>query len=153
MKTYYIEIERQGNVLWVVRVEANSYQEAELKALKAIHMNDDIYAADEDSVKSMLENGEIDYIIDEDGCEIDIDELEDEEELTEEKFIVYMQDESGFENDYEYNNQDEAIAEAIRIWNNGDGGFQKVSVHQVRKEQSVEDICKENQIWYADHHM
>lgn len=77
MRTYYIEIERQGNIVWVVKVEANTYEEAELKALKAIHISDDIYEAEKDSVISMLENGYIDYIIDEDGCEIDIDELED----------------------------------------------------------------------------
>lgn len=153
MRTYYITIERQGNVMWIVKVEAESYAEAERKALIALHIDDDIYDADEDSVKEMLENGDIDYIIDEDGCEIDLDDLEDEESNTEEKFILYMQDESGFENDYEYDNQDEAIAEAVRIWDNGEGGYSKVSVHQVRKEQSVEDICKENQIWYADHHM
>lgn len=74
MKTYYISIERQGNVMWVVKVKASSYEEAEAKALKAVHLNDDITDIDEETVKDMLQNGDIDFVIDEEGDEIDIEE-------------------------------------------------------------------------------
>ena len=152
MRTYYIEIERQGWTLCVIKVEANTYEEAELKALKAWHANDDISEISEEAAHDRLESGDIDYMIDEDGCEIDLDDIEEENQV-EEKFILYMEDESGFEYDYEYDNSDEAIAEAVKVWDNGDGGYSKVSVHQVRVDQTVEDISKENQIWYADHNM
>lgn len=76
MKTYYISIERQGSIMWVVKVNANSREEAEAKALKAVHLNDDITDIDEETVKDMLQNGDIDFVIDEEGDEIDIEEEE-----------------------------------------------------------------------------
>lgn len=73
-KIYYIEIERQGGwTLAVVKVDAASREEAEAKALKAIHLTDDIYDISKESVRTMLKDGSIDYIIDEDGTETDID--------------------------------------------------------------------------------
>lgn len=72
--TYYISIERQGSIMWIVKVNASSREEAEAKALKAVHLNDDITEEDEDTVKDMLQNGDIDFVIDEEGDEIDIDE-------------------------------------------------------------------------------
>ena len=73
-KTYYIEIERQGWTLAVVKVKAETYEEAELKALKALHANDDLSEIDEDSVKERVKSGDIDYVIDENGNEIDVEE-------------------------------------------------------------------------------
>lgn len=78
MKKYYISIERQGSIMWVVKVNASSYEEAETKALKAVHLNDDITDIDEETVKDMLQNGDIDFIIDEEGDEIGIDEEEND---------------------------------------------------------------------------
>lgn len=72
--THYISIERQGSVMWVVKVNASNREEAEAKALKAVHLNDDITEEDEETVKDMLQNGDIDFVIDEEGDEIDIDE-------------------------------------------------------------------------------
>ena len=152
MKTYYIEIERQGYTLAVIKVNADTYEEAELKAFKALHANDYVNEISEDEALERLDLGDIDYMIDENGDEVDIDELE-EENNTEEKFIVYMVDESGVEASYEYENQEEAIGDAIKFWDEGDGGYSKVSVHEVTKEQTVKDISKQNQIWYADHNM
>ena len=72
-KIYYIEIERQGGlVLAVVKVDAASCEEAKAKALRAIHETDDIYDVSREAVQDMLDEGSIDYIIDEDGCETDI---------------------------------------------------------------------------------
>ena len=146
MRTYYIEIERQGWTLAIVKVEAETYEEAEYKALKALHMNDDISEASEESVKARLDSGDIDYVIDENGNEIDTEDKE-----TDDKYMLYMQDESGFETTYSIDNEEEAIAEAIRIWENGEGGYSRVAVHQLRKEQDVDDISKDNRIWYAEH--
>ena len=73
-KIYYIEIERQGGlVLAVVKVDAASREEAKAKALRAIHQTDDIYDVSREAAQDMLDEGYIDYIIDEDGCETDID--------------------------------------------------------------------------------
>ena len=79
-QTYYIEIERQGSPMWVVKVEATSKEEAEAKALRAIHETDDIYDVSREAVQDMLDEGSIDYIIDEDGYEIDIDGNDYEED-------------------------------------------------------------------------
>lgn len=75
MKTYYIEIEGQGSmVLAVVKVEAENEEEAKLKALKALHATEDIYSITKEEAQNILDNGDIDYMLDEDGSEIDIDE-------------------------------------------------------------------------------
>lgn len=148
MKTYYIEIEGQCSmVLALIKVEAENEEEAKLKALKALHATEDIYSITQDEAQNLIDSGEIEYMLDEDGCEIGID---DEEEDTD-KYMLYMQDESGFETTYVINSQDEAIAEAIRIWDDGEGGFCKVAVHQLRQEQDVDDMSEQNRIWYAQH--
>ena len=149
MRTYYIEIERQGWTLAVVKVEAETYEEAELKALKALHDTDDISEIDEEAVKERVKSGDIDYVIDEDGCEIDLED-EDKGEV---KYLIYMVDESGFDYDYDYDNQDEAVMEALRLWEDGEGGYSQISVHELKVGETVNDISEENQIWYADHHM
>ena len=82
MKTYYIEIERQGYTLAVIKVNANSYEEAELKALKALHATDDINETSQERVIDALNNGEIEYVLDEDGCEIDPEDPTLPEDLT-----------------------------------------------------------------------
>ena len=119
MKSYYIEIERQGWTLAIVKVKANTYEEAELKALKALHGTDDISEISKEQATASLENGDIDYLLDEDGSEID----PEDDYILGDKYVLYMQDESGFENTYIILNEEEAIAEAIRIWDNGEGGY------------------------------
>ncbi len=78
MKTYYIKIEEQGCVVAIVKVNANSYQEAELKALKALHATENISEISKEEAEAEFESGNVDVMIDEDGCEIDLDELEGE---------------------------------------------------------------------------
>lgn len=74
--TYYISIERQGSVMWVVKVNASSREEAEAKALKAIHSNDDILEVTEEQAKENL-NPEIGlFLMDENGNEVDLDKEE-----------------------------------------------------------------------------
>ena len=72
MKTYYIEIERQGWPLAVVKVTAENYEEAEHKALKALHVTDEISELPEENVFERIQSGDIDYVIDENGDEIDV---------------------------------------------------------------------------------
>jgi len=75
MKTYYIEIEEQCSmVLAIIKVEAENEEEAKLKALKALHATQDIYSITEEEAQNLIDSGEIDYMLDEDGCEIGIDE-------------------------------------------------------------------------------
>ena len=133
MRTYYIQIERQGCTLGVIKVEAENYEEAELKALKAWHATDEISETNKESVKQLLDNCDIDYVLDEDGSEIDID--------AEDTYVLYMQDESGFENSYDYADKNEAIQKAIEIWDNEEGGYCVVAVFDK----------DDNRIWYAAH--
>ena len=75
METYYIEIEGQCSmVLAVIKVQAENEDEAKLKALKALHATEDIYSISEQEAKQLVDDGEVDYMLDEDGSEIDIDE-------------------------------------------------------------------------------
>ena len=75
MKTYYIEIEGYcSTVLALVKVEATNIEDAKRKAMAAYHANEDVYEISEEEARTILENKEIDYMIDEDGSEIDIDE-------------------------------------------------------------------------------
>ena len=67
---HYIEIRRQGGTLAIVKVKAKNYKEAENLALRALHYNDDIDEISEDEVKSRIESGEIDYVMDEYGDEV-----------------------------------------------------------------------------------
>lgn len=82
MRTYYIEIERQGWTLAIVKVEADSYEQAELKALKALHATDDISETSRERAIEALDNGTIEYVLDEDGCEIDPEDPTLPEDLT-----------------------------------------------------------------------
>lgn len=70
MRTYYMTIERQGYTLAVVKVEAESYEEAQLKASKVWTDNDDIGEISEESALERLQSGDMDYIIGENGEEI-----------------------------------------------------------------------------------
>lgn len=72
MKTYYIEIERQGNTLAVVKVEAENYDEAELKALEAIHTGDVISEISEEDARDRLSSGAVDFVLDAYGDEVDM---------------------------------------------------------------------------------
>ena len=81
MRTYYIKFERQGNTLCIFKIEASSYEEAEVKALKALHETDEIGEISKEAAMKDLESGEIDYILDEDGCEIDPEDDDDYEEI------------------------------------------------------------------------
>lgn len=69
MKPYYIEIESQGFLVAIVKVEADSFEQAEYKALKALHCCDDIYQVSEDLALTHAKEGCM-GILDEDGCEI-----------------------------------------------------------------------------------
>jgi len=150
MQTYYIEIEGQcSNVLAVIKVKAENEDEAKLKALKALHATEDIYSISKQEAQNLVDDGEVDYMLDEDGCEID----PDEDDVLGDKYVLYMQDESGFENTYIIYDEETALEEAERIWENGEGGYCKVSVHQIRNSQDEDDICEANEIWYIDHHM
>lgn len=82
MRTYYIEIERQGWTLAIVKVEADNYEQAELKALKALHATDDISETSRERTIEALDNGTIEYVLDEDGCEIDPEDPTLPEDLT-----------------------------------------------------------------------
>ena len=73
-KTRYISIERQGNVMWLIKTEASSYEEAEAKALKAIHANDDISEVTKEQAKEAADPEIGLYIIDENGDEVDDEE-------------------------------------------------------------------------------
>ena len=73
--TYYIEIEGQcSTVLALIKVKAENEDEAKLKALKALHATEDIYSVTQEEAQDLIDSGEVDYMLDEDGCEIDIDE-------------------------------------------------------------------------------
>lgn len=78
---YFIRIERQGNTMWIVKVhDAHSYEEAESKALKAIHIDDDIDEISREEAESEIEDGQV-ILIDETGTEISLDEsLKESEE-------------------------------------------------------------------------
>lgn len=148
MQTYYIEIEGQcSNVLAVIKVKAENEDEAKLKALKALHATEDIYSISKEEAKNLVDDGEVDYMLDEDGCEI---ELEDEENAESKSvYKLYMQDESGFENIYTYYDYDKVMEDAIRIWDNEEGGYCKMSVHEVASED--DEISEDNRIWEAHH--
>lgn len=152
MKTYYIQIERQGNLMWTVKVNANSYEEAEYKALKAIHDTDDISETSEENIREQIENGYLDTVIDEHGYEVDLDEIMEEDGVQPESiYKLYMQDESGFENTYIYYDYQTVLGKALQIWDNGEGGYCRVSIHEVANED--DEISEENQIWYTDHNI
>ena len=145
---YYVQIERQGCLMSTIKVEANDEEEAINKALRAIHHNDDIYVMGSDAreeILNQLEDG--DYLIDENGDELDIDAEFEEDEKEDVLYIVHSEDFSGFECDHEYDNQEEAIANAMRIWDEGEGGFSKVSVHCVNKDNK--ELRQENGIWFS----
>lgn len=68
MKTYYMEIDDcQGNVLAVVKVEANDYAEAKKKAILALHRDDVVFDISAKDAKGYT-------VIDEDGCEVEVEE-------------------------------------------------------------------------------
>lgn len=70
MKTYYIQIDDcQNNPQAIVKVKAANEEEAQAKALEALHIDDSIYTIDKDDAKRMADDGFI--IIDEDGEEVE----------------------------------------------------------------------------------
>ena len=73
MKTYYIEFERQGWSLAIIKVQAESYEQAKLKAFEALHANDEISEISEEAAEEKVASGELSYILDENGDEIDVD--------------------------------------------------------------------------------
>ena len=146
MKTYYIEIERQGYTLAVIKVEAETYEEAKLKSLEAWHANDDISEISEEQAINRLQSGDIDYMIDEDGCEIDLDDLEETDEPSE-IYVVKCVEEKGNTKVYQHKDQDSAIARARSYWNDGDSEYSKITVHEV---MSIDDeLNDKNCIWYS----
>ena len=85
MRTYYIEIEEQNYTIALIKVDADSYEEAELKALKALHATNSISEVSKEDVKARLDSGDVAYMLDEDGCEIDFapDDQGDETDMSE----------------------------------------------------------------------
>lgn len=81
MQTYYIKIERQGWTLAIVRVQATSYEEARVKALEILHQNDDIFETTQQTAVNELQDGSLDYIIDEKEGELELGDLEERGEL------------------------------------------------------------------------
>ena len=125
MKTYYIEIKEQGYIDVLVKVNASSHQEAELKALKTLYSVDSVCKISKKDAKAKLKSGNIDYAIDEDGCAITLDE-------SPEIYIVKCVTKSGEERTYQHDNdQDGAIARARSYWNAGDSEYSKITVHKV----------------------
>ena len=145
MKTYYIEIEEQGYTVALVKVDANQLQEAELKALKALHATNNICEISKEDAKARLESGDIEYIIDEDGCEVDLDETDKPSEI----YIVKCVVQSREERIYQHNDKDSAIARAISYWNDGVVDYSKITVHEV---MNIDDeLSDKNCIWSSDH--
>lgn len=74
---YYVQIEDcQNNLQAVVAVEAENEQEAEDKALRALHSEDNIYIVSKEDAMSTIEESGI-IPIDADGEEIDLEDDED----------------------------------------------------------------------------
>ena len=74
MKIYYVQIdEPQNQADIIIKVEANSKDEAKEKALKTLYLNHCVYClTKEEAIESVAENNIM--AIDEDGCEIDLEE-------------------------------------------------------------------------------
>lgn len=146
MRTYYMTIERQGYTLAVVKVEAESYEQAQLKASKVWTDNDDIGEISEESALERLQSGDIDFIIDEDGTEIHLDDLEETDE-PKESYIVKCVTEKGKTKVYQHKDQDSAIARARSYWNDGDSDYSKITVHEVMSAE--DELNDKNCIWYS----
>ena len=72
--TYYIQIEDcQNNIEAIVKVEADSKLEAKYKALRALHIDDNLYIITKEDAATVVEEEGI-IPIDEDGGEIDLEE-------------------------------------------------------------------------------
>lgn len=70
----FVQVEDcQNNVVAIVAVEAENNMEAKYKALRALHINDNLYIINKDEAKEVVENNGI-IAIDEDGDEIEIEE-------------------------------------------------------------------------------
>lgn len=75
-QTFYIAFEQQGWLENVVEVEAESYEEACMKAAYTLVMqNHDVYDVPVNEVLQLAEANDVE-IIDEDGDEIDYDKLQ-----------------------------------------------------------------------------
>lgn len=72
-KTYYIEVEEQGNTIALFKIKASSEESAINKAVKAMALNYDIGEVGEDYVKDKINNGAIlwDEDLEETGVEED----------------------------------------------------------------------------------
>ena len=68
MREYIIEIERQNNLMWIVKVNAKSFEEAKMKAAAAVMQTDDFFEVTEEEAKNHQRMLGI-PIIDEDGEE------------------------------------------------------------------------------------
>ena len=73
---YFVQIEDcQNNITAIVAVEAENRDNAKYKALRALHIDDNLYIINKDEAKEVVENNSI-IAIDEDGDEIDLDDEE-----------------------------------------------------------------------------
>jgi len=154
LRDYFIKIEDcQNNVIAVVKVLAENEKEAEVKALSALHKTQSISEVNKQEVKDLLETNQIDYVLDEEGDEADVDEIyeedsEEEEEISE-KFILHTVSKTGFVSDTEYSDQVKATRDAVNAWNEGDSDYEEVSVHGIKVTDSACDISEQTRIWYA----
>lgn len=77
-KTYYIEIDQCNWVVAVVKVTAETKKEAKAKAMKALLARYDLFVIDSERASGLMGANEIDFILDENGNETDVDEDEEE---------------------------------------------------------------------------
>ena len=74
-KTYYIEVEEQGNSIMLFKIKASSEESAINKAVKAMALNYDFGEVDEDYVKDQIDNNGA-ILMDEDLEETSVEEDE-----------------------------------------------------------------------------
>lgn len=71
MKTYYVTIEDcQNNPMALVKVKASSEEAAKVKALKALHVDDQLSTLNKEEALEYAEETGM-FIIDEDGFEVE----------------------------------------------------------------------------------
>ena len=153
IRDYFIKIEDcQNNVIAVVKVLAENEKEAEVKALAALHKTQSISEVDKKEVKDLLETNEIDYVLDEEGDEADVDEIYEEDstdEEVEEKYILHLVNDQEEVENSDYSEIEEAIAEACQVWNDGECEYKEVSVHCVSADSDESVLNEETRIWIA----
>ncbi len=75
MKTYYVTIDCQGQTEIVIKVQARSEDDAKYKAMLAYLSDRDVDVVSKETAQACEEDGIT--VIDEDGCEINLEEEEE----------------------------------------------------------------------------